>query len=97
MIDKSDGTVIVTYVTCGDADDVFFDSKRQRVYVSCGSGEIAVMQRQDRAYTPLTSPRTSVGARTSLFVPELDRLFVAERAAPLRSNAEIAVYRRDPS
>ena len=25
---------------CGDADDVFFDSKRRRVYVSCGDGQV---------------------------------------------------------
>ena len=37
---------------------------------------------------------TSSGARTSLFVPELDRLFVARRAGMLGgSGAEILVFR----
>jgi hypothetical protein len=39
---------------------------------------------------------TSSGARTSLFVPELDRLFLAERAGLLGSEAAIAIYRPTP-
>ena len=29
----------------GDADDVFFDPRRNRIYVSCGAGEVAVAER----------------------------------------------------
>jgi len=39
--------------------------------------------------------QTSSGARTSLFVPELDELCVAERASPL-GDAAIAVFRPRP-
>ena len=31
-------------MTCGDADDVFFDAKRRRVYVSCGDGTVDAWQ-----------------------------------------------------
>ena len=31
-------TVVAKAETCGDADDVFVDAKRRRVYVSCGEG-----------------------------------------------------------
>jgi hypothetical protein len=37
--------------------------------------------------------KTTSGARTSQFVPELDRLFVAERAGLLGSTAAILVLR----
>jgi hypothetical protein len=37
--------------------------------------------------------KTDGGARTSLFVPELDRLFVAVRAGLLGSRAAILVLR----
>jgi hypothetical protein len=37
--------------------------------------------------------KTASGARTSLFVPTLDRLFVAERAGLLGSTAAILVLR----
>jgi hypothetical protein len=40
--------------------------------------------------------RTAPGARTSLFVPELDRLFVARRAGPAGQEAAILVFRPAP-
>jgi hypothetical protein len=36
---------------------------------------------------------TASGARTSLFVPELDRLFVAQRAGVLSGDAAIRIFR----
>jgi hypothetical protein len=82
--------------TCGDADDVFFDPRRARVYISCGAGEITVLEHKGADWAPLGAIQTASGARTSLFVPELDRLFVAERAGLLGSEAAIRVYRPTP-
>ncbi|MDQ2802899.1 MAG: hypothetical protein M3Y41_09525 [Pseudomonadota bacterium] len=93
MLDRTSGHISEELGTCGDADDVFFDGQRQRIYVSCGSGEIAVFQRAGTTYRPLTSIRTAAGARTSLFVPDLDRLFVARRANGPVKGAAILVYR----
>jgi DNA-binding beta-propeller fold protein YncE len=97
LLERSAGRVIANTPTCGDADDVFFDLRRQRIYVSCGSGEIAVFQRRRETLEPLPAVTTSPGARTSMFLMEADRLYVAERATVLRSNAAIAVYRPEPS
>src|SRR5206468_10203417 len=63
--------------TCGDADDVFVDAKRHRLYVSCGQGLIDVLAAEGSGYDRLGRVPTASGARTSLLVPELDRLFVA--------------------
>jgi hypothetical protein len=68
--------------TCGDADDLFVDAKRHRVYISCGDGYLDVVETQGGAYRRTARIPTVSGARTSLFVPELDRLFVAARASP---------------
>src|SRR4051794_19804863 len=81
--DSGSGSVKATLATCGDADDVFFDNRRERIYVSCGSGNIDVFQAAAGGYRSTARIATRSGARTSLFVPELDRLFVAERASPL--------------
>lgn len=81
VFDTHSGTVVVRQPTCGDADDVFFDAKRQRIYISCGGGAVDVVQRQGDVYRELGRVPTVSGARTSLFVPELDRLFVAVRAS----------------
>ncbi len=95
LLDTRTGTVMASLQTCSDADDVFFDAKRHRLYVSCGQGVVDVMQQSGGSYGSVARVKTSSGARTSLFVPELDRLFVAARAGLLGSDAAILVLRPD--
>jgi DNA-binding beta-propeller fold protein YncE len=90
LIDAATGATVFDRATCGDADDVFFDDTRHRVYVTCGAGAVDVVD--------LTHPDrsrrigTRSGARTGLFVPELDRLLVAARG----TDAALLVYRPQP-
>lgn len=93
LLDTANGAVKASIETCGDADDVFFDAKRHRIYVSCGEGVVDVVQQDAEGSRPLARVITSSGARTSLFVPELDRLFVAARAGVSGSHAAILVLR----
>jgi len=79
-LSSQDGHVAAKIDTCGDADDVFVDRKRHRIYVSCGEGVVDVLESGEAGYRRLARVSTAPGARTSLFVPELDRLFVAVRA-----------------
>jgi DNA-binding beta-propeller fold protein YncE len=76
----ADGKLLASPETCGDADDVFVDDRRNRVYVSCGEGVIDVLEPREPGYTRLARISTSGGARTSLFVPETDRLYLGVRA-----------------
>lgn len=98
LLDGQAGAVRLDVETCSDADDVFFDAARQRIYVSCGAGSVDVFQHGADGYRLLSRINTSSGARTSLFVPELDRLFVAARADlfGLGSNAAILVFQPQP-
>jgi len=96
MLDTRTGSVTASLPTCGDADDVFFDARRRRLYVSCGDGNVDVVQQDGAGYHPLARISTQSGARTSLFVSELDRLFVAARAGLLGSGASILVFRPAP-
>jgi DNA-binding beta-propeller fold protein YncE len=82
------GQMVSRVPTCGDADDVFVDAKRRHVYVSCGAGVVDVFEMKDSALQRIAQIPTAPGARTSLYVPELDRLFVA---APARSGAPGAI------
>jgi YVTN family beta-propeller protein len=66
---------------CEDADDIFLDARRRRAYVSCGDGHIDVLERDPTGFTRTGQIKTAHGARTSLFVPEWDRLFVAVPAS----------------
>jgi DNA-binding beta-propeller fold protein YncE len=88
-LSSQDGHVVAKAETCGDADDVFVDHKRRRVYVSCGEGVVDVLEPVEAGYRRLAPVLTVPGARTSLFVPELDRLFVAVRAG---SNEPAAIW-----
>lgn len=76
---------------CGDSDDLSFDRKRKRLYVSCGAGFIDVID-SSGAYKRIAHIPTAQGARTSLFAPELDRLFLAVRMNSTDTPA-IWVYR----
>src|SRR5215831_19396173 len=75
-----DGAPVATDDLCADADDMFVDAKRERVYVSCGDGYLDVFDTRVNAYRRINHIATISGARTSLFVPELDVLFIAARA-----------------
>ncbi|UPK40207.1 hypothetical protein IVB18_07510 [Bradyrhizobium sp. 186] len=82
VFSAADGKLTSSMETCGDADDVFVDAKRDRVYISCGAGFLDVLEPDGTGYRRIARMPTISGARTSLFVPELDRLLVAARAGP---------------
>ena len=65
-----------------------------RIYVSCGDGVIDVIEPGEGGYRRLSRVPTVPGARTSLFVPELNRLFVAVRA---RSVEPAAIWVFEPT
>ena len=90
-----DGESIASVELCGDADDLFVDAKRGRVYVSCGEGFLEVFDARGADYRRLARLPTVRGARTSYYVPSADRLFLAVRAASLEP-AAVWVYRPVP-
>jgi hypothetical protein len=87
------GKVEQTLDTCGDADDVFFDARRRRLYVVCGSGAVDVFTQLRSGYSRAARIPTRGGARTGLFSPELDRLYVAARAGASGKAAAVLAYR----
>jgi DNA-binding beta-propeller fold protein YncE len=95
MAFTSDGRRAAEAETCGDSDDVFVDAKRKRLYVSCGAGYIDVFAAAGDGYQRIASLPTASGARTSLFVPALDRLYLGVRATGLEPPA-IWVFRPTP-
>ncbi len=95
VFDTISGQLADTQRIGGDTDDLFWDAKRARLYVSCGAGVVNVFQVQGRHWSKLADVDTSAGARTSYFVPELDRLCVA---VPHRGaqGAELRVFAVQP-
>jgi DNA-binding beta-propeller fold protein YncE len=91
----ADGKAVSQMETCGDADDVFVDRKRHRIYITCGAGAIDVIEPQGDGYRRVGQLPTAPSARTALFVPELDRLYVAV-ANTGSSPASVWVFRPTP-
>lgn len=87
-----DGRLVASAGACGDADDLFVDTKRHRIYVSCGEGYLDVFEPENGGFRRVARLPTASGARTALFVPQLDRLFLAVRAGSA-GGAAIWVYR----
>jgi YVTN family beta-propeller protein len=90
-----DGSRLANFASCDDADDVFADQKRHRLYVSCGGGFIDVFDTASRSFERVAHIATAAGARTELLVPETDQLFLAVRAVSAEP-AAIWVFRPNP-
>jgi DNA-binding beta-propeller fold protein YncE len=76
-----------------DTDDLSFDQKNRRFYVSCGEGFIDVIQQDDADHYRMRERVSTVaGARTSTFSAELSLLIVA---VPRQGDkpAEIRVFK----
>jgi YVTN family beta-propeller protein len=77
---------------CRDADDMFVDPQRRRLYVSCGEGVIDVLAQTSDGYERVARIPTVAGARTSLFAVAIDRLYLGVRATAAEP-AAIWVFR----
>jgi DNA-binding beta-propeller fold protein YncE len=92
VLNTDSGDVVAKIDLSGDADELFYDSNRRRIYAICGAGTIDVLeQTAPNTYKTLTQVDTADGARTGLFVPKLDTLFVAVPHRGLQQ-AEIRCY-----
>lgn len=92
VFDTNSGKTVARLPIVGDTDDLFFDAARRLIYVIGGEGFIDVFRQQDADhYERIARVSTSAGARTGLFVPSLNRLFVA---VPHRGSqaAKVLVY-----
>ena len=75
--DTDTGKVVTTLPTVEMNDDMWFDVARKRFYVT-GTENTAVMEQRDADhYSRLTDVPTGYRAKTSIFVPELNRLYIA--------------------
>ena len=89
----------------GDIDDLFHDSKRNRLYAICGEGFLAVIEekvieekieeKDAGRYKLAQRLATTKQARTGLFDPESGRLYVVLPAHE-RKGPELRVYRARP-
>lgn len=90
--DIAKGTEIGRVSSSADADDIFYDPERKRLYESCGEGFIDIFQDDGSGHLHrLEQQPTAHGARTSLYVDELKKVFLAIPAGP-NQRCEIRVF-----
>src|SRR5262249_51690852 len=92
VFDTGSGKETSAFDIVGDTDDLFYDAARKRVYVTGVEGFIDVVQDQGGdKFSRIARIPTAAGARTSLFVAEQGRLYLA---VPHRGNqkTEIRVF-----
>jgi hypothetical protein len=96
VFDTNSGRQIAALPCVQDADDVYFDSGRKRIYVPGGEGYISVFQQSDPDhYHPLAKVASTLGGRTAGYFGKghkgFDRFFLG---VPGRADhgAEIWLY-----
>ncbi len=92
VLNMDTGAIVAKLPVVGDSDDVFYDRVRKRIYATGGAGAISVYSQKDPDhYRQIANIPTASGARTSLFVADWNRLFVAAPARGSRT-AEIRIF-----
>ena len=92
VFDTDTGKQTASFDIVGDTDDLFYDAARKRVYVTGGEGYLDVIQDEGaNRFGRLAHIPTASGARTSLFVADQSRLYLA---VPHRGSqkAEVRVF-----
>jgi DNA-binding beta-propeller fold protein YncE len=92
VLDTTNGKTVAQVEISGDTDDVFYDAKRNRLYISCGEGFLDVIQGSaGDHYERIAHEPTRGGARTSFFSSDSDRLYLAVPKS-WGQDAEIRIY-----
>ena len=83
VMNMDDGSQLASLSTVADADNVFYDKLRKRIYVVGGEGLLAAYkQKGPDEYVSLGRTDSLEEGRTGLFVPEWNRLYVVARDRP---------------
>lgn len=96
IFDTNSGHLVAAMPVVQDADDLYYDAGRKRLYIPGGEGYISVFHQEDADhYQQLANIRTAVGARTAGYFGKgkkgFDRFYLA---VPARANhgAEVRIY-----
>jgi len=96
IFDTASGKETGSFDIVGDTDDLFYDTARKRLYVSGGEGFLDAFQVSTTgSATRIAHVLTAPGSRTSLFVADRGRIYLA---VPHRGSqrAEVRMYDAAP-
>ncbi len=75
VFDTDTGKLVATFPCTSYNDHLSFDTVRKRIYITGDS--VSVFQQRDADHYDRTEVPSAIRAKTSLYVPELNRLYVA--------------------
>ena len=84
------GKVIASLPCVGVNDDMTFDAKRKRIYITGDGATSVFVQHDSDHYEHMVDVPTGFRAKTSLYVPELNRLYIAVSGGD-KPDAQVAV------
>jgi DNA-binding beta-propeller fold protein YncE len=77
ILDTNTGRVVATFPCTSYNDHLIFDAARKRIYIT-GTETASVFEQRDADhYEHIAEVPTGYRAKTSLFVPELNRIYIA--------------------
>jgi DNA-binding beta-propeller fold protein YncE len=93
IVNADTGATVTKFKAPERCDQVLFDQAHKRIYVLGGEGYIGVFAEKDADhYEELPRIVSASGAKTGIFVPELNKLFVAASPGDTKATAAVLVY-----
>ncbi|MFL5342843.1 MAG: YncE family protein [Gemmataceae bacterium] len=93
VMDTETGKELSSAPLAEGVDDIFLDTGRKRLYASCGEGFIVVLKQTDADHVEVAERIATVkGAKTSLWVPQTGKLYLAVPRQEGKDGPEVRVY-----
>jgi hypothetical protein len=90
VLNLDTGAQVASLACVNDADDLYYDKQRKRIYIPGGEGFISVIEQSDpNHYRMLANVPTAEGARTALWSDTQERFYLA---VPARYNRDAALW-----
>src|SRR3984893_3906380 len=107
VFDIDTGKVIASLPCAENSDDMGYDPVRKRVYITGDGSTSVIVQKDADHYVSVAELPTGYRAKTSIFVPELNRLYIAVSSRGKRaggklvapepgSKVEVRIYQAQP-
>jgi DNA-binding beta-propeller fold protein YncE len=91
VFDMDTGKVVASLPCAENTDDMGYDPVRKRIYIT-GDGSASVFEQQDADhYSKIAEIPTGYRAKTSIYVPELNRLYIAVASRGKRVAGKLAI------
>ncbi|MGF6774045.1 DNA-binding beta-propeller fold protein YncE [Paraburkholderia sp. GAS199] len=91
VFDTNHGTLVQTLDIVETSDEIIFDARHRRLYVA-GSNGLDVIRQIDRDHYSIEQHVDTLGGKTAIFIPSLDRLYVVHTKSASAKEAGLQVF-----